>query len=61
MSSYTRPTISAIVVNFNAGGFLELCIDRIRKSTPAVELIVVDNYSKDISKVWAIGCNSRQS
>ena len=61
MSSYTRPTISAIVVNFNAGGFLELCIDRIRKSTPAVELIVVDNHSKDVSKVWALGCNGRQS
>jgi len=61
MSSYTRPTISAIVVNFNAGAFLELCIDRIRKSTPAVELIVVDNDSKDISKVWALGYNRRQN
>ena len=61
MSSYTRPTISAIVVNFNAGGFLGLCIDRIRKSTPAVELIVVDNHSTDISKVWGLGCNGRQN
>ena len=61
MSSSTRPAISAIVVNFNAGGFLELCIDRIRKSTPAVELIVVDNQSKDVSKVWALGCNGRQN
>ena len=61
MSTYTRPTISAIVVNFNAGAFLGLCIDRIRKSTPAVELIVVDNHSKDISKVWALGCNGKQN
>ena len=61
MSSYTCPTISAIVVNFNAGGFLGLCIDRIRKSTPTVELIVVDNHSTDISKVWGLGCNGRQN
>ena len=61
MNSYPRPAISAIVVNFNAGAFLELCINRIRKSNPAVELIVVDNHSKDISKVWALGCNGRQN
>jgi len=61
MNSYTSPAISAIIVNFNAGAFLGLCIDRIRKSTPAVELIVVDNHSKDMSKVWALGCNGRQN
>ena len=58
MNSYTGSNISVIVVNFNAGAFLGLCIDRIRKSTIALELIVVDNNSKDISKISALGRNS---
>jgi len=61
MNPYTCPAVSAIVVNYNAGAFLGLCIERIRKSTPAVELIVVDNHSRDISKIWALGCNGRQN
>ncbi|HIO35183.1 MAG TPA: glycosyltransferase, partial [Gammaproteobacteria bacterium] len=61
MNPYTCPAVSAIVVNYNAGAFLGLCIERIRKSIPAVELIVVDNHSRDISKIWALGCNGRQN
>ncbi len=61
MSSYTHPTISVIVVNFNSGALLGLCIDRIRQSTVSVELIVVDNHSKDISRVWALGHNGEQT
>ena len=61
MSSYAYPRISVIVVNFNSGPFLGLCIDRIRKSNIAVELVVVDNHSKDISKLWTLGCNGEST
>lgn len=40
-------TISAIVVNYNAGAMLRLCIDSLLNCPLDVEVIVIDNASKD--------------
>jgi GT2 family glycosyltransferase len=40
-------TISAIIVNYNAGGFLHRCVDSLLNCPLAVEIIVVDNASSD--------------
>ena len=41
--------ISAVVVNYNAGKLLRKCIDSLLSSTIEIEVIVVDNASKDDS------------
>jgi len=41
------PQISAIVVNYNAGVMLRLCIDSLSNCPLNVEVIVIDNASKD--------------
>jgi GT2 family glycosyltransferase len=41
--------ISAIVVNYNAGGFLRICVDSLLNCPLDVEVIVVDNASTDAS------------
>ncbi len=42
-----NPTISAIVVNYNAGSLLRACIDSLLNCSAEVEVIVVDNASSD--------------
>lgn len=41
--------ISAIVVNYNAGDLLKVCIESLRACPPVREIIVVDNASRDDS------------
>ena len=41
------PTLSAIIVNFNAGPLLRSCVDSLMACPLAVEVIVVDNVSHD--------------
>jgi GT2 family glycosyltransferase len=43
----TAPQISAIVVNYNAGALLRSCIDSLLACPLDVEVIVVDNASRD--------------
>ena len=45
----TAPQISAIVVNYNAGGMLRNCIDSLLNCPLDVEVIAVDNASHDDS------------
>ncbi len=42
-----NPTISTIIVNFNAGDLLRSCIESIRNCPLDIEIIVVDNASTD--------------
>ncbi len=42
-------TISAIIVNYNAGALLRNCVDSLLNSTLDIEIIVVDNASSDSS------------
>jgi len=43
-----KPLVSVVVPTFNSGRFLERCLRSIKEqSYPCVEVIVVDNYSKD--------------
>jgi GT2 family glycosyltransferase len=44
-----NPTLSTIIVNYNAGSLLRKCIDSLVKSSLDVEIIVVDNASVDDS------------
>jgi GT2 family glycosyltransferase len=41
------PNISAIVVNYNAGPLLTECINSLRASSMDIEVLVVDNASRD--------------
>ncbi len=41
------PVVSVIIVNFNAGPYLARCIEAVTKSTVPLEVLVVDNASKD--------------
>ena len=41
------PTISAIIVNYNAGPLLRGCVDSLLACPRAIEIIVVDNASHD--------------
>lgn len=43
-----KPLVSVVVPTFNSEGFLEECLRSVREQTyPCVEVIVVDNYSRD--------------
>jgi GT2 family glycosyltransferase len=42
-------TISAIIVNFNAGGYLQACVNSLLNCPLNIETIVVDNASSDDS------------
>src|SRR5687768_17473654 len=42
-------TISAIIVNYNAGDFLRKCVDSLLNCPLKIEIIIVDNASKDES------------
>jgi glycosyltransferase involved in cell wall biosynthesis len=43
-----KPLVSVVVPTFNSEGFLERCLASVRGQTyPNIEVIVVDNYSKD--------------
>lgn len=44
-----NPTISAIIVNYNAGEFLRKCVDSLLNSRLKIEIIIVDNASTDMS------------
>lgn len=41
------PDITAIVVNYNAGAFLQKCVDSLLNCPLQIEIIVVDNRSQD--------------
>jgi len=44
----SKPLVSVVVPTFNSEGFLEKCLRSVRAQTyPNIEVIVVDNYSKD--------------
>ncbi len=43
----SRPPVSVIVVNFNAGALLSECVGAVLRSTVPVEVIVADNGSDD--------------
>ncbi len=53
-------TISTIVVNYNAGGFLRNCIDSLLNCPLAIEIIVVDNASTDSSLDTVCGLRNVQ-
>jgi GT2 family glycosyltransferase len=40
-------TISAIIVNFNAGGYLQACVNSLSSCPLDIEIVVVDNASTD--------------
>lgn len=44
-----KPTISTIIVNYNAGAFLRNCVDSLLGSPIEIEIIIVDNASTDNS------------
>lgn len=47
-TSSGRPLVSAVVVNWNGVGCIDACLDSVlRQSWPALEIIVVDNGSRD--------------
>ena len=41
------PEITVVILNFNAGSFLERCVDSVLRSSVPVDVIVVDNASDD--------------
>lgn len=47
MTSTITPQLSAIVVNYNAGALLRSCVDSLLHCPMEVEVIVIDNASKD--------------
>jgi GT2 family glycosyltransferase len=46
---YMNPTVSAVIVNYNAGAFLRGCVESLLTVPLAIEIIVVDNASHDRS------------
>jgi GT2 family glycosyltransferase len=49
-----RPTLSIVIVNYNAGPYLARCLDSLEKqSFQDFEVIVIDNASKDASYLAA--------
>jgi hypothetical protein len=38
---------SVVIVNYNSGRFLEICVDSVRRSDCSLEIIIVDNASTD--------------
>ncbi len=46
-SSPSRTDITVVILNFNAGSFLERCVDSVLRSSVPVDVIVVDNASDD--------------
>ena len=38
---------SVVIVNYNSGRFLEVCVDSVCRSDCSLEIIVVDNASTD--------------
>ncbi|OAI07108.1 glycosyltransferase family 2 protein [Methylomonas methanica] len=48
-------TISAIIVNYNSGNLLKTCLDSLSACASNVEIIVVDNASKDDSLDVLVG------
>jgi len=44
-----NPTISAVIVNYNAGEFLRRCVDSLLNCPLKIEIIIVDNASSDNS------------
>lgn len=55
-----QPKISTIVVNYNAGELLRACIDSLLNCPFEVQIIVVDNASKDGSLNALLGLTSVQ-
>lgn len=55
-----QPNISTIVVNYNAGELLRACIDSLLNCPFEVQIIVVDNASKDGSLNALLGLTSVQ-
>jgi len=58
MTSTITPQLSAIVVNYNAGALLRSCVDSLLHCPMEVEVIVIDNASKDgsLSAVQNLPC-----
>lgn len=48
----TSPDITAVVVNWNHGGDLPVCLDALRQQAPLPKIILVDNASEDGSADW---------
>ncbi len=44
---YCRPAVSVVIVNYNGGELVSAAVDSVHQSTVPVEVIVVDNASKD--------------
>ena len=50
--------ISAIIVNYNAGHLLKTCVDSLLDCPLEIEIIVVDNDSKDNSLACLAGLDN---
>jgi len=55
------PSISVVVVNWNAGHLLERCLRSVAAHAPGMELTVVDNASEDgsLDRAWNAGAGTR--
>lgn len=49
--SHPLPVVSVVIVNFNSGTWLVRCVESVLGNTVPIEVIVVDNGSKDGSMV----------
>lgn len=47
--NHSRPNVSVIIVNFNSGDKLQLCIESLLKVDSNLEVVIVDNASVDDS------------
>jgi GT2 family glycosyltransferase len=41
--------VSIVIVNWNSGPLLRLCIQSLRRNAPGAEIVLVDNASEDDS------------
>ena len=56
----TEPLVSVVIPTFNSEQFLERCLKSVKaQSYTNIEIIVVDNYSKDGTREIAEGCEVR--
>ncbi|MGQ9744214.1 MAG: glycosyltransferase family 2 protein, partial [Candidatus Bathycorpusculaceae bacterium] len=55
-----KPLVSVVIPTFNSEGTIGICLRSLRKQTyPNIEVVVVDNYSKDKTREIAEKCGAR--